>query len=68
LRALLASRDADKIDKIRNLILPSNSIEYARDRARQLIDRACATLEMIPESESKTAMRTMARFVVERPM
>jgi octaprenyl-diphosphate synthase len=68
LRSLLSSRDGDKIEKIRNLILPSQSIEYAHDRARQLIDRACATLEMLPDSEAKNAMRTMARFVIERPM
>ena len=40
LRSLLVSREADKIDRIRNLILPSNSIKYATDRARQLVDRA----------------------------
>jgi octaprenyl-diphosphate synthase len=68
LRALLSSRDADKTEKIRNLILPSHSIEYARDRASQLIDRACGTLDFLPDGDAKRALETMARFVIERPM
>ncbi len=40
LRSLMTSRDADKVEKIRNLIVPSESIHYAQDRARQLVDRA----------------------------
>src|SRR3954469_20782393 len=38
LRSLLTSNDADKVERIRNLILPSPSIAYAQDRARQLVD------------------------------
>src|SRR4051812_37452178 len=38
LRALLESREPDKGEKIRNLILPSNSIDYARDAARAHVD------------------------------
>src|SRR5207237_8143655 len=37
LRSLLASKEADKLERIRNLILPSHSIDHPRDRARQLI-------------------------------
>ena len=34
LRSLLQSPEPDKVEKIRNLILPSKSIQYARDRAQ----------------------------------
>ena len=44
LRSLISSRDADKIERIRNLIMPSRSIDYARDRARQLITKARAAI------------------------
>src|SRR5947199_582857 len=37
LRSLIASREADKVERIRNLILPSDSINYAREKARQLV-------------------------------
>ena len=40
LRSLLTGKDADKAERVRNLVLPSQSIAYATDRARQLIDRA----------------------------
>jgi octaprenyl-diphosphate synthase len=68
LRSLLSSRDADKVEKIRNLILPSDSIAYAQNRARQLVDRAQQSLAALPDSEARRAMETMAEFVVLRPM
>ncbi len=68
LRSLLASPDADKVEKIRNLILPSKSIAYARDRARHLVDRARAALATLPDGEARRALDTMAEFVVTRPM
>ncbi len=40
LRSLLLSREADKVERIRNLILPSDSVQYATARARRLVDRA----------------------------
>ena len=68
LRSLIASRDADKIERIRNLILPSKSIDYARDRARQLVDKARGALADLPQSEARGVLDTMAEFVVTRPM
>ena len=40
LRSLLSGPDPDRAERIRNLILPSRSLQYARDRARQLVDTA----------------------------
>ncbi|CAN5655474.1 polyprenyl synthetase family protein [soil metagenome] len=68
LRDLLASRETDKTEKIRNLILPSASIEYARSRARQLADRARGALDSLPASDAKQALQVMSEFVVDRPV
>jgi octaprenyl-diphosphate synthase len=68
LRSLIASREADKVDRIRNLILPSNSIEYARDRARGLVDKARSALSILPDTEARRVLDTMAEFVVSRPL
>jgi octaprenyl-diphosphate synthase len=68
LRSLLNSPDSDKVEKIRNLILPSKSIAYARDRASHLVDRARSAIADLPQSEARKALDTMAEFVVTRPM
>jgi octaprenyl-diphosphate synthase len=68
LRSLLEGREPDKVEKIRNLILPSKSLGYAQERARQLINRARGAIEPIPDSEPRRALDTMAEFVVSRPM
>jgi octaprenyl-diphosphate synthase len=68
LRSLLKSRDPDKVDKIRQLILPSPSIGYAQDRARQLVHRARTVLTNLPDNEARRVMEMMADFVIARPM
>jgi octaprenyl-diphosphate synthase len=68
LRSLLEGREADKADKIRNLILPSRSIQYARDAARAHVDRARSALSDLPPTDARHVLDTMAEFVVSRPM
>jgi octaprenyl-diphosphate synthase len=68
LRSLLESREPDKVEKIRNLIVPSRSIAYAQQRARELVDRARSALLSLPDSDARRALDTMAEFVVSRPM
>jgi octaprenyl-diphosphate synthase len=68
LRSLVASRDADKVERIRNLILPSTSIEYARNKARQLVAEARAAIANLPDTDARRVLDTMAEFVVTRPM
>jgi octaprenyl-diphosphate synthase len=68
LRSLLASREADKVERIRNLILPSSSIAFAQQRARELVDQARTAISGLPDSEAKRVLDTMAEFVVSRPM
>ena len=66
LRTLMESREPDKGDKIRNLILPSRSIGYARDVARGQIDRARTALAGLPDTEARQVLDTMAGFVIAR--
>jgi len=68
LRSLIASREADKVERIRNLILPSDSIGYAREKARQLVNQARAAIANLPETDARRVLDTMAEFVVTRPM
>jgi octaprenyl-diphosphate synthase len=66
LRSLLRGHDPDKPDQIRNLVLPSDSIPYARARAEALIAEARAALECLPPSDARSALDTAARFVTQR--
>jgi octaprenyl-diphosphate synthase len=68
LRSLVSSADSDKVEKIRNLILPSKSLAYAAQRARQLVDRARNAISDLPDGEARRALDTMAEFCVTRPM
>jgi octaprenyl-diphosphate synthase len=68
LRSLLTGRDADKAERVRNLVLPSASIGYATGRARQLVDTARGALAELPESDARRVLDSMAEFVVARAM
>lgn len=68
LQSLLESRDADKVERIRNLIVPSSSISYAQQRASERCEEAVGILESLPESEARRALELAARLVVDRPM
>lgn len=68
MRSLLTSHDGDKLERIRNLILPSRSIQYAQDRARQLVDRARRAIAHLPHTQARNVLDTMAEFVVNRSM
>ena len=68
LRSLLVGKDQDKSERVRNLVLPSRSIPYANDRARQLVDRARTAIAELPDSDARRVLDTMAEFVVTRAM
>jgi octaprenyl-diphosphate synthase len=68
LRSLLEGRDTDKVERIVNLILPSKSVSYARNRAQELADQAAAALGGLPASQAKSVLELMAQFVVSRPV
>ena len=66
LRALLRSRDADKLEKIRNLVLPSGSVEFAQNEADRLTREAAACLADLPPSPAREVLKAICRFVVAR--
>ncbi|HEX4123964.1 MAG TPA: hypothetical protein VHY37_04495, partial [Tepidisphaeraceae bacterium] len=68
LRSLLKGNDEDKVERIRNLIIPSPSVQYAAKKSRMLIDRARAAISDLPESQEKQILDTLAEFVISRPM
>ncbi|MCC6240515.1 MAG: polyprenyl synthetase family protein [Phycisphaerales bacterium] len=68
LRSLLSDRDPDRAEKIRNLILPSQSIVYTRQAATQWIDSARQALQELPDSEPRQVLDTIAQFIINRPM
>jgi octaprenyl-diphosphate synthase len=68
LRSLMEGRDADKVERIVNLILPSESTSYARRRAQASADRAAGALAGLAESPAKNVLQLMAQFVVTRPI
>jgi len=68
LRSLLKSHDADKVERIRNLIIPSPSVQYAAARSKMLIDRARAAIATLPDTPERQILDTLAEFVISRPM
>lgn len=66
LRSLLKSGEIDRVEKIRNLILPSGSVEYARGEARRLAREAEESLACLADSEAKASLAGICDFVVAR--
>ncbi|HWB53818.1 MAG TPA: polyprenyl synthetase family protein [Tepidisphaeraceae bacterium] len=67
LRSLLSDNDPDRGEKIRNLLLPSKSIAYARHRAEQLVEGARSAIQGLPASDALRVLDAMADFVIHRP-
>ena len=68
LLSLLKSNETDRVDKVCNLILPSTSLEYAREKAGQYIDAALRCMEGVADSPAKNALCTIAGFAVDRSL
>ena len=68
LRSLLSGTDRDRSEQIRNLILPSGSIAFAKEAASNLVTRARAALAMLPDTPARHALDQMAQFVINRPL
>jgi octaprenyl-diphosphate synthase len=66
LRSLLTIHEPDQVEKIRNLILPSDSIDYARNQARQYTQQARRSIAGLPDSPAKDVLDAMADFVICR--
>ena len=66
LRSLLRSGDADRVDKIRNLVLPSGSVEFAQGEAHRLTAEARGCLANLRESQARAVLEAICDFVVAR--
>ena len=66
LRSLLKGDEPDRAEKVRNLISPSGSIEYARAVAEKYVERAINSLRVLEKSEAKDALEEAARFITKR--
>ena len=65
-RNLLAAEEPTAAARVKQLVAPSKSITYARERAERLVDRAKQSLTDIPDGEAKNALLAMADFAVGR--
>ena len=68
LKSILRGDDPDKSDRVRNLIRPSASLDYARAKAAGLVAEARACLEVLPPSAARDALDRSALFVTHRAM
>jgi len=66
LRSLLSGNDPDKVDRIRNLVIPGQSIQYARERARDFAQRGLAAMRGLDDCDATRLLASMADFVVAR--
>ena len=66
LRSLLRTNDPDRGEKIRHLVLPSGSVEFAQEQARRLTREAAACLDGLAASDARSALAAVCEFVVAR--
>ena len=63
---LMESNDGDKVERVRQLIGPSDSVAYARGEAQRLVDEAVGALAVLPVGEAREALVEAAQFVTVR--
>ncbi len=66
--SLLESETSDRIDNVRQLLIPSASMRYARNQAQQRIDQAIAAISILAESKIRQTLINMAHFVTAREL
>lgn len=63
---LLESHEHDRIERVRQLLAPSDSIAYARSEAQRLVDEAIDALKILPPSDARDALVEAAQYVTAR--
>lgn len=58
--------DVDAIETAVDALDRAGSIDFARDRARELVDVGTAELEVLPDNESRRLLEDLAYYLVER--
>ena len=66
LMGLLESTEHDRVEHVRQLVAPSESIRFARGEAERLIAEAIEALGVLPESPARGALIEAARYVTVR--
>ncbi len=64
--SLLESAQADRAEHVRQLLIPSPSIGYARQRAQSLVDEAIDAVQVLPDGEIRDILIGMARYSTGR--
>ena len=63
---LLRSNEPDRAEKVRQLVLPGDSVEFARGEARRLTREAADRLDVLPRGEFRSILRAACEMVVAR--
>ncbi len=63
---LLESDAPDRVENVRNLLLPSDSMAYAQGAAQRLVAQAVAAIAALPPTEAGAVLQQMARLVIDR--
>jgi octaprenyl-diphosphate synthase len=63
---LLESQEHDRVERVRQLVAPSESIAYAKSEAQRLVDEAIAAVKVLPPSEAREALIEAAHYVTAR--
>ena len=64
-RDFLADPHPDR-SRLRDELESAGALDYARTRAQEIAARASAALDVLPESEARTILRSMAQLAVRR--
>ncbi len=64
--SLLESAQVDRAEHVRQLLIPSPSITYARRRAQSLVDQAIDAIQVLPAGEIRDILTAMALYTTGR--
>jgi octaprenyl-diphosphate synthase len=63
---LLESQEHDRVERVRQLVAPSDSIAYARHEAERLVKEAVSALKVLPPGPAREALVEAAHYVTAR--
>lgn len=66
LRTLLRSNEPDRAERVRQLVLPGDSLQFAQREAHRLTSEAAGCLIDLPDSPAKSILQAACGFVVAR--
>ncbi len=66
LRGLLAGDRPDRADQVRQLVRPSDAVDYARNEARRLTKEAADCLSDVPAGPARDLLAAICELVVAR--